>query len=131
MSRSELLKSFWDFGFDDMSESEMDQVLALVDTDNSGLIGFDEFLMTAVAPEDLLTNEAMRQAFIIFDEDGGNSISVEEIMGELNDRGWHIPIATWKLVFQMDPNKELDTDKEYSQNKFEEILHRIFRLEKI
>ena len=76
MSRSELLKSFWDFGFGDMSEQEMDNVLALVDADNSGMIGFDEFLMTAISPEDMLTDEAIRQAFIIFDEDGGNSISV-------------------------------------------------------
>ena len=54
----------------------MDNVLALVDADNSGMIGFDEFLMTAISPEDMLTDEAIRQAFIIFDEDGGNSISV-------------------------------------------------------
>ena len=50
MSRSELLQSFWDYGFSDMSEGEMDKVLALVDTDNSGKIGFDEFLMTAIHP---------------------------------------------------------------------------------
>ena len=131
MSRSELLKSFWDYGFDDMSELEMDNVLALVDADNSGLIGFDEFLMTVVNPMEILTDDAIRQAFVIFDEDGGKTISIGEILDMLGDRGYDIPMHTWHEVFEVKKGEKMDLEKNYSEEKFAKCLHRIFTLEKI
>ena len=72
----------------DVSETLIDTVLAIVDRDNSGMIDFDEFLMTAIAPEDMLTIEAISKAFKIFDVDGGGAVSFNEIMEQLSKSGY-------------------------------------------
>ena len=53
-TRDQLLDVFWRNGFADMSEIEADKVLSFVDTDGGGSIGFNEFVVTAISPEDLL-----------------------------------------------------------------------------
>ena len=57
----------------------MDKVLACVDLDRGGAIGFDEFFMTTLDPLEILSKEAIYKAFRFFDEDGGGSISCAEI----------------------------------------------------
>jgi len=66
-----------------MTEYEMDRVLAIVDSDNSGKVSFEEFLMTCVHPHEMLTKDTMYRAFKDFDEDGGGSISADEIISAL------------------------------------------------
>lgn len=59
-----------------MSEEEADKVLAFVDTDGGGSIGFNEFIVTAISPKDLLNSKTLEKANFIFDADRGGTISI-------------------------------------------------------
>lgn len=59
-----------------MTYFEIDVILASVDEDNSGQIGFEEFLVTAIEPLKLLTRDKLTKAFRTFDTDGGGSVSI-------------------------------------------------------
>ncbi len=50
-----------------------------VDADGSGDINYSEFISTAVNLEKLFTGERLEKAFKVFDKDGDNSISIQEI----------------------------------------------------
>ena len=58
-----------------MSEEEADKVLAFVVTDGGG-IGFNEFIVTAISPKDLLNSKTLEKANFIFDADRGGTISI-------------------------------------------------------
>jgi|LakMenEpi03Aug12_release.lakeMendotaPanAssembly.Ray.scaffolds.fasta_scaffold595199_1 hypothetical protein len=48
--RKEFLLAFWHVGVKNMSEVELDRILAYVDDDNNGFITFSEFLVACVTP---------------------------------------------------------------------------------
>lgn len=98
LKRKELLEAFWEFGVKDVAETEMDAVLACVDIDQGGSIGFDEFLMTSIDPYEILTKDNINKAFRDFDDDDGGSISVGEIKVALSTR-FEIKQDIWDNVF--------------------------------
>lgn len=127
ITRDELITSFWTYGMGEVSEYEIDAVLAIVDLDNSGMIGFEEFLMTAISPEDLLTQHSIAKAFKIFDKDGGNSVSVDEIQGQLNKGDvFDISEETWWNIFLVKPSDTLDPNQQLSTSEFADLFFRIF-----
>lgn len=50
-----------------------------IDTDENGRINYSEFLMVSMNREQLLTNERLDQAFKMFDTNGDNEVSVDEV----------------------------------------------------
>ena len=54
-------------------------VFSLIDEDSSGMISFNEFLLTAVNPLELLSRERLNRAFKEIDVSGDNTISLEEL----------------------------------------------------
>jgi Ca2+-binding EF-hand superfamily protein len=44
ITRLELLEAYWKYGLSDANADEVDNIFAMVDRDNSGLISFDEFV---------------------------------------------------------------------------------------
>ena len=111
----------------------MDRVLAKVDVDNSGQVSFDEFLMTCIHPQEMLTKDNMYRAFKDFDDDGGGSVSTVEIKQALTPKNGKISDETWDIVFQMkkdDPNKGAEAQEvEITEVEFKLFMERIFTLE--
>jgi len=50
-----------------------------IDADGSGDVNYSEFVNTALSDEKLLSEERLEKAFKVFDKDGDNTISVQEI----------------------------------------------------
>jgi Ca2+-binding EF-hand superfamily protein len=59
MTRQELMDSFWNNGYPDMSYFELDNILAKVDLDNSGKISFQEFILPAINAVAMVSNKVM------------------------------------------------------------------------
>ena len=77
-TKQQFIEAFWSLGFTDISDHELDSLLAYIDDDRNGFVTFTEFLMAAVHPDDVLTSTKLLSAFKSFDMDGGGSISVQE-----------------------------------------------------
>ena len=77
-TKQQFIEAFWNLGFTDISDHELDSLLAYIDDDRNGFVTFTEFLMAAVHPDDVLTSTKLLSAFKSFDIDGGGSISVQE-----------------------------------------------------
>ena len=69
----------------DISMKKLDAIMAMVDDDNSGSIGFSEFLLTSVSPEDICKKNVLLFAFKDFDVDGSKSLSIWEIRNRLTE----------------------------------------------
>ena len=61
----------------------VDEIFNSIDKDKSGKIDFDEFIIATVDRNDLLSYDNMYKAFKMFDDDGGGSISTDEIKDKL------------------------------------------------
>lgn len=59
------------------SEADIREIMATVDTDNSGMIDFEEFVKMMGTRTD--PYEEMKAAFAAFDEDGSGTISADEV----------------------------------------------------
>ena len=109
-----------------MTEFEMDRVLSMVDSDNSGQVSFDEFLMTCIDPKEMLIKENLERAFKDFDEDNGGSVSPTEIIKALTPKSGGIPIDTWEKVFNVKPGQLSRKVQEITYNEFKLFMERIF-----
>jgi len=62
-----------------VDEEEVDRILAVADADGSGEIEYSEWVIATINKANLLSDQMLITAFSLFDEDGGGSISPEEI----------------------------------------------------
>lgn len=79
-----MLKGFREVRGIDFSEKEIDELIKRVDIDGSGDIDYSEFLLGAVTSERLLTEERLEKAFRLFDANGDNMISMQEMKNVLD-----------------------------------------------
>ncbi|CDW76891.1 protein kinase domain containing protein [Stylonychia lemnae] len=63
----------------DLNEKELKEIIKKIDADENGKINYAEFLMVAMNKEQLLTSDRLEAAFKMFDKNGDNEVSVEEI----------------------------------------------------
>ena len=82
-----------------MTFYEMDAILALVDADNSGAVGFEEFLRTSVNPKDINNKDLLMKAFRDFDVDNSKSITILELKNRLDPDGTLVPEPAWEELF--------------------------------
>jgi calcium-dependent protein kinase len=62
-----------------ISEEECNDIIRSVDADGNGYIEFNEFIIAAMNKNQLYSKENLTRAFKLFDRDGSNTISVQEI----------------------------------------------------
>ena len=54
-------------------------MLSIVDADMSGEIAFSEFVIAALVPKEVISNDNLKQLFALFDSDRSNNISMREL----------------------------------------------------
>ena len=65
------------------AEREVDKIMKNVDSDGSGEIDYNEWLMATMDRKNLLSDEKLKTAFNYFDKNNNGSISVDEIKAVL------------------------------------------------
>ncbi|KAJ1696834.1 hypothetical protein LUZ63_005346 [Rhynchospora breviuscula] len=108
-------------GFE-MTEQQIEQMIADVDKDGSGAIEFEEFvqMMTAkIGERD--TKEELNKAFHLIDQDKNGKISVEDIQRIAKDLGETFTIDEIKEMVQEADHNE---DGEVDQDEFLRIMKR-------
>lgn len=84
MSRDELIDGFRQIRGIDFSEKEIDDLIQRVDLDGSGDIDYNEFVNGAISTEKMLSDQRLENAFKLFDANGDNQISMQEIRAVLD-----------------------------------------------
>ncbi|KAG2719821.1 hypothetical protein I3843_02G004900 [Carya illinoinensis] len=110
-------------GFE-MTEEQINQMIADVDKDGSGAIDFDEFvhMMTAkIGERD--TKEELMKAFRIIDQDKNGKISVSDIKRIAKELGENF---TDKDIQDMIEEADRDRDGEVSADEFLRMMKRTY-----
>lgn len=79
LQKDEIQKGYAEFFGRHLTDDEVNEMFAKVDTDGSGEIEYSEFVVATLNEKNLLSNNKLQTAFKMFDKDGGGTISIEEI----------------------------------------------------
>ena len=101
------------------TETEVEELLATLDTNGNGFIDYTEFLAGCMRSKIYLKEDHLRTAFEYFDKDNSGSISIDEIKQVLSSDEFLIPDAEIeKIVKEVDMNKDGQVD----YNEFLEMM---------
>lgn len=120
LSRDELLIGYRQL-MGDLAEAEVDRIMEIADADKSGAIDYSEWVVATINKNQLLSDEKMRQAFDLFDKDGGGTISsleVKEVLGvgkKFDERIWD------EIIGEVD----IDGDGEISYEEFKSMMEKL------
>ena len=95
LSKAELKQGLQDFGVD-LNLQELDHVFTYFDTDRSGCISFDEFLVGMRGEMNSRRLELVRQAFGILDKDSDGCVTIDELR-RCYDCSKHPEVTSGKL----------------------------------
>jgi calmodulin len=102
------------------SESELQDMINEVDTDNNGTIDFPEFLtMMARKVKETDSEEEIRQAFKAFDHDNNGFISATELRHVMTSLGENL---TDDEVDEMIREADQDGDRRIDYNEFVQLM---------
>ncbi|CAI2733800.1 unnamed protein product [Schistosoma spindalis] len=79
----EFLKGCKDFGVD-LSKDEIKEIFDEIDTDQSGFVDFDEFLMSLRPPMSKCRLDVLNKAFLKMDKTKDGVITIEDLKGVYN-----------------------------------------------
>ena len=79
LSREELIDGYRTIKGVNFNEKDIDILIEKVDADGSGDINYSEFINIAIPSEKLLSAERLEKLFKVFDKDGDNEVTVQEI----------------------------------------------------
>lgn len=90
---------------EDVANKEINRIMHSLDNDNSGLIEFQEFLRASIDRSKILTEENLKQAFLLFDIDRSGKITYDELKAVLG-KNLNIDDDIWKeMVLEVNKNK--------------------------
>jgi calcium-dependent protein kinase len=95
IDRDELVKGYKEFL--NVDEEQVDKILEVADADGNGEIEYSEWIIATINKKELLSDEKLMTAFTLFDQDGGGSISAEEIC-EVLGVGKNIDDDVWNDI---------------------------------
>jgi calcium-dependent protein kinase len=122
LSREELLSHYKSLMFSMHPESEIDQIMQEVDSDENGFINYTEFLKASISQKVLISSQNLRRAFDIFDNDQSGSITANELKRVLQSDN-NLDEKIWKDIIKcFDQN----SDGEIDLREFEEIITKNF-----
>ena len=58
-TKKQFINAFWSLGFTEMSEQELDGLLAYIDDDRNGFVTFEEFIRASVHANDVLDQDKL------------------------------------------------------------------------
>ena len=79
LQKNEIKQGYAQYFGRELSDEEIDEMFAKVDSDNSGEIEYSEFVVATLNEKNLLSGNKLQTAFKMFDKDGGGTISTDEI----------------------------------------------------
>ena len=79
ISKQELFKAILDRCKGKILENDIKEAFKKLDMDNSGYIGYEEFVRAAVSKEYFVRDNVLRFAFRYFDKDNSGAITIDEI----------------------------------------------------
>ena len=94
-----------------------------VDTDKSGFIDYSEFVVAAMAQNELNSKEKLKAAFNMFDKDGSGTISHDEIRQVFTFDGPNS--MTKKEVDQIIKEVDVNGDGEIDFDEFVQMMKKI------
>ena len=84
IAKPELMRVFQEQKGNTFSQSEVERIIELVDTNDSGLIDFTQFLVAASNEQELLKRQRLENAFAYLDADKNGYITIDEIRSFLD-----------------------------------------------
>ena len=79
LTKEDLKKGYKKFFTDDINDEDFDEIMKLIDQDNSGEISIEEFLRATIDYENIATEKNLKYAFDYFDRDGSGTLEPDEI----------------------------------------------------
>eukprot|EP00343_Euplotes_focardii_P006815 CAMPEP_0205822176 /NCGR_PEP_ID=MMETSP0206-20130828/11273_1 /ASSEMBLY_ACC=CAM_ASM_000279 /TAXON_ID=36767 /ORGANISM="Euplotes focardii, Strain TN1" /LENGTH=287 /DNA_ID=CAMNT_0053118215 /DNA_START=725 /DNA_END=1589 /DNA_ORIENTATION=+ len=120
LSKEELLIGYRQL-MGDLAEAEVDRIMEIADADKSGSIDYSEWVVATINKAQLLSDEKLKQAFQLFDRDGGGTISsteVKEVLGvgkAFDEKIWD------EIIGEVD----IDGDGEISYEEFKLMMSKL------
>ena len=120
LSKEELKKGYNKFFSDKLSENDFDEIMKIIDQDNSGEISIEEFLRATINYENLTTEKNLKLAFDYFDKDHSGTLTPDEIRDVLglNDNNE----KTQKIVSDIMKDIDINGDGVISYDEFKLMM---------
>ena len=90
-----------------MTDKEIDQAMAIIDTNNNGVVDYTEFIAACMQSYNYLNENHLKSAFSYFDKDSSGTISSDELKECLQYADFTMPESTiLNLIKDADTNKD-------------------------
>ena len=120
LSKEEMLDGCKKVFGESFTKEQVEEIFSKVDTDKSGFIDYNEFILASMSEETLMSTEYLKEAFEYMDKDGSGEISMEEIKAILWQK--NISDEAWmKLIKEVDKNG----DGVISFDEFVQVMKKI------
>ena len=120
LSKEELKKGYDKFFSDKLSENDFDEIMKIIDQDNSGEISIEEFLRATINYENLATEKNLKLAFDYFDKDHSGTLTpdeIREVLGLSDDNE-----KTKKIVNDIMKDIDINGDGVISYDEFKLMM---------
>ena len=107
----------------DLNEQQLKDIIKKVDADNNGKINYTEFMMVSMNQEQLLSNERLEDAFKMFDQNGDNEVSVDEIKSMLEG----VKTVDEKMILRAMNEVDRKGKTSLKFNEFKIMMERLFQ----